>query len=224
MNYLLIAILALLIWSVFDGYKKGFMRTVLALVSWIIILVVCNVATPMVTDFLIEETGIADTVGDAIAEKVNEVIAQSGVGELEQNLPEEIKNMLAEGNINIEELLAANGEALVDATSIVYTIVSIIAFVLVIIVTRVILWLTDKVLGIASKLPIIGSLDKLLGLACGVAKGILICWIVLAVVSVAVIPNANVDFVTMIQESQLLTWLQNNNYILKMFVGESLVL
>lgn len=224
MNYLLIAILALLIWSVFDGYKKGFMRTVLALVSWIIILVVCNVATPMVTDFLIEETGIADTVGDAIAEKVNEVIAQSGVGELEQNLPEEIKNMLAEGNINIEELLAANGEAMVDATSIVHTVVSIIAFVLVIVVTRVILWLTDKVLGIASKLPIIGSLDKLLGLACGAAKGILICWIVLAVVSVAVIPNANVDFVTMIQESQLLTWLQNNNYILKMFVGESLVL
>lgn len=224
MNYLLIAILALLIWSVFDGYKKGFMRTVLALVSWIIILVVCNVATPMVTDFLIEETGIADTVGDAIAEKVNEVIAQSGVGELEQNLPEEIKNMLAEGNINIEELLAANGEAMVDATSIVHTVVSIIAFVLVIVVTRVILWLTDKVLGIASKLPIIGSLDKLLGLACGAAKGILICWIVLAVVSVAVIPNANVDFASMIQQSQLLTWLQNNNYILKMFVGESLVL
>ena len=224
MNYLLIAILALLIWSVFDGYKKGFMRTVLALVSWIIILVVCNVATPMVTDFLIEETGIADTVGDAIAEKVNEVIAQSGVGELEQNLPEEIKNMLAEGNINIEELLAANGEAMVDATSIVHTVVSIIAFVLVIVVTRVILWLTDKVLGIASKLPIIGSLDKLLGLACGAAKGILICWIVLAVVFVAVIPNANVDFASMIQQSQLLTWLQNNNYILKMFVGESLVL
>lgn len=224
MNYLLIAILALLIWSVFDGYKKGFMRTVLALVSWIIILVVCNVATPMVTDFLIEETGIADTVGDAIAEKVNEVIAQSGVGELEQNLPEEIKNMLAEGNINIEELLAANGEAIVDATSIVYTVVSIIAFVLVIVVTRVLLWITDKVLGIASKLPIIGSLDKLLGLACGAAKGILVCWIVLAVVSVAVIPNVNVDFASMIQQSQLLTWLQNNNYVLKMFVGESLVL
>lgn len=224
MNYLLIAILTLLIWSVFDGYKKGFMRTVFALVSWIIVLVVCNIATPMVTDFLIEETSIADTVGDAIAEKVNEVIAQSGVAELEQNLPEEIKNMLAEGNINIEELLAANGDVIVDATSIVYTVVSIIAFVLVIVVTRVLVWVVDKVLGIASKFPLIGSLDKLLGLVCGAAKGILICWIVLAVVSMVVIPNANVDFASMIQESQLLTWLQNNNYILKMFVGKAIVL
>ena len=79
-------------------------------------------------------------------------------------------------------------------------------------------------LKIASKFPLIGSLDKLLGLVCGAAKGILICWIVLAVVSMVVIPNANVDFASMIQESQLLTWLQNNNYILKMFVGKAIVL
>lgn len=218
MNYLVIAILALLIWSVFDGYKKGFMRTVFALVSWIVVLVVCNVATPMVTDFLMEETSVAESVGNVLAEKVNEVIAESGVGELEQSLPEEWKELLGQ-NGSLEGLLDVDGTMLVNATSIVHTIVSILAFVLVIVITRILVWVIDKVLGIASKLPIIGSLDKLLGFVCGAAKGILLCWIILAVLSVAVIPNVDINFAMLIQESQLLTWLQENNFILKMFVG-----
>lgn len=219
MNYLLIAVLALLVWSVIDGYKKGFMRTVFALISWILVLVICNVATPMVTDFLIEETSIVETIGDALAQKVNEMITESGVGDLEQNIPEELKSILEEGNINLEEVLATNENMMVDATSIIHTIVSIIAFVLVIVVSRILVWVVDMVLGIASKLPIIGSVDRLLGFVCGGARGILFSWIVLTVVSLAVIPNLDVDFVSMIAQSQLLTWLQENNFILRMFAG-----
>lgn len=219
MNYLLIAIMALLIWSVLDGYKKGFMRTVFALVSWIVVLVVCNIATPMVSNYLMEETAIAEEVGSALAEKINGIIAESGVETVEQNLPEELRSLLQNGNVDLSELLNVDGSMLVEATSIVHTIVSVIAFVLVIIVTRVLVWLADKILGIASKLPVIGSLDKLLGFACGAAKGVLLSWVVLAVLSVVVIPNVNLDVATLIQESQLLTWLQNNNFILKMFVG-----
>ena len=219
MNYLLIAVLVILGWSLIDGYKKGFMRTVFALVSWIIVLVICYIATPMVTDFLMEETAIAQSVGDSIAEKINEVIAESDIGALEQNIPEELRGLLLGENSSLEEALNLDGSVLVEATSIVRTIVSIIAFVLVVVVTRILVWLVDKVLGLASKLPIIGSLDKLLGFVSGGAKGILLCWIVLAVVSVVAIPNVNIDFSVLIAESQLLTWLQNNNFILKIFVA-----
>ena len=80
MNYLLIAILVLLAWNLLQGYKKGFMKTVFALVSWIIVLVVCNIATPMVTDFLMEETEIAVSITEALEAKINEMIKRNHTG------------------------------------------------------------------------------------------------------------------------------------------------
>jgi len=104
MNYLLIAVLLLLAWNLFDGYRKGFMRTVFSLVSWILVLVVINYATPMVTDFLMEETSIAETVSGALEEKINEVIAESGIEGFEENLPEELKAALSGANGGCEEI------------------------------------------------------------------------------------------------------------------------
>ncbi len=221
MNYLVIAIIALLIWSLIDGYRKGFMKTVFALVSWVIVLVFCNVATPMVADFLMEETSLVDSISGVISEKLNEVIAESGVTEFEDGLPEELKVALLGENGNLEEIIASNGEVVINSTSVVYTIVSVIALILVIVVTRVALLVLDIILGIASKLPIIGSMDKLLGLLCGGVKGLLLSWLVLTVITVLAYTGTNMEWVSYISESQFLSWLQENNFILKMFaVGQ----
>lgn len=220
MNWLMIIIVACLVLSIFDGYKKGFMRTVFALVSWILVLVICNVATPMVTDFLIEETNIEESISVSISEKINEMIAESKVAELEETMPEELKMALLGEEGNLEEILAANGEEMVNATSIVYTIISAIGLVIVIIVARVLLIVVDGVLGIASKLPLIGSVDKILGVACGGIKGILICWVILTVVYVLAFTGVNTELAGFIADSQLLSFLQENNYILKMVMPE----
>ncbi len=218
MNYLLIAVVVLLAWSLFDGYKKGFMRGVFSLVSWIIILVICNVATPMVTDFLIEETSIEESISENISAKLNEMIAESGIAEIEESIPEELRAALLGEEGNIEEVIANNGEMVINSTSIVYSIISVISLVVVIIVAKILMVVIELVLGIASKLPIIGSADKLLGILCGGIKGVLICWIVLAVVSVLAISGANTEIASYIAQSQFLTWMQDHNYILKMFV------
>lgn len=218
MNYLLIAVVVLLAWSLFDGYKKGFMRGVFSLVSWIIILVICNVATPMVTNFLIEETSIEESVSENISAKLNEMIAESGIAEIEESIPEELRAALLGEEGNIEEVIANNGEMVINSTSIVYSIISMISLVVVIIVAKILMVVIELVLGIASKLPIIGSADKLLGILCGGIKGVLICWIVLAVVSVLAISGANTEIASYIAQSQFLTWMQDHNYILKMFV------
>ena len=219
MNYLLIAVLILLVWNLFQGYKKGFMKTVFALVSWVVVLMACNIATPMVTDFLMEETEIAVTITQALEEKINEMIAESGVLQMEENIPDELQAALLGEAGGFEEILNSGGEMIVNSTSIVYTLVWIVAVILVIVVTRVALMLIDFVLGIAAKLPIIGSLDKVLGVLCGGAKGLLVCWLLLAVVGVLSITGANTDLAAYITQSQFLTWMQDNNFILNMFVA-----
>ena len=49
MNILVIIILAVLLLSVLGGYIKGFLKTAFSLVSWILVLAICSIATPMVT-------------------------------------------------------------------------------------------------------------------------------------------------------------------------------
>ncbi len=216
MNILTIIILAVLVLSVFGGYKKGFLKTGFSLVSWLVVLILCNFATPIVTDMLIEKTDIEvvvqTTVDTKINEVINETIEASDLAELEATLPAELKVALLGDNGSLQEAVT-NGIAL-DTTALVNGIVGILGFVITVIVLRLAMVVVEVVLSIVAKLPLIGPMDKLLGLACGAGKGIILCWVVLAIVSVLALTGVNTELATYISKSELLTWLQDNNVLL----------
>lgn len=234
MNILVVLILAIVLFSVLAGYKNGFLKTAFSLVSWIVVLVICNVATPMVTQMLIEKTDIEITIQAALDAKIDEVIsnalAESGVSELpdvlangvsleipeelQVALPEELKNMLQNGNPELDGVT----HNVIDTAAIVESVVGIIALLIVLVFSRVAIMVVNIVLGIASKLPLIGPLDKILGLACGAGKGLIWSWIVLAIVSVLALTGVNTEWAGYIAESQILTWLQENNVILNLLI------
>ena len=234
MNILVVLILAIVLFSVLAGYKNGFLKTAFSLVSWIVVLVICNVATPMVTQMLIEKTDIEITIQAALDAKIDEVIsnalAESGVSELpdvlangvsleipeelQAALPEELKNMLQNGNPELDGVT----HNVIDTAAIAESVVGIIALLIVLVFSRVAIMVVNIVLGIASKLPLIGPLDKILGLACGAGKGWIWSWIVLASVSVLALTGVNTELAGYIAESQILTWLQENNVILNLLI------
>lgn len=234
MNILVVLILAIVLFSVLAGYKNGFLKTAFSLVSWIVVLVICNVATPMVTQMLIEKTDIEITIQAALDAKIDEVIsnalAESGVSELpdvlangvsleipeelQAALPEELKNMLQNGNPELDGIT----HNVIDTAVIAEIVVGIIALLIVLVFSRVAIMVVNIVLGIASKLPLIGPLDKIFGLACGAGKGLIWSWIVLAVVSVLALTGVNTEWAGYIAESQILTWLQENNVILNLLI------
>jgi len=234
MNILVVLILAIVLFSVLAGYKNGFLKTAFSLVSWIVVLVICNVATPMVTQMLIEKTDIEITIQAALDAKIDEVIsnalAESGVSELpdvlangvsleipeelQAALPEELKNMLQNGNPELDGVT----HNVIDTAAIAESVVGIIALLIVLVFSRVAIMVVNIVLGIASKLPLIGPLDKILGLACGAGKGLIWSWIVLAIVSVLALTGVNTEWAGYIAESQILTWLQENNVILNLLI------
>jgi len=221
MNILLIIVLAVFALSVFCGYKKGFLKTAFELVSWVLVLLLCNYATPIVTNILIEKTDIEVMVQTTIDAKIGEVITEtletSGVAELEAALPAELKTALLGENGSLKDVVA-NGEAL-DTTSLVNGIVGILGFVITVIVLRFAMVVVEIVLAIIGKLPLIGPLDKILGLGCGAVKGVILCWVVLAVVSVLALTGVNTEFAAYISQSELLTWLQDNNLLLNLILN-----
>lgn len=224
MNILTIIILAVLILSVIGGYKKGFLKTAFSLVAWIVVLILCNFVTPIVTDMLVEKTEIevvvqktVDTkIDQVINETITETIEGTDLAELEAALPAELKDALLGENGSLQEVVT-NGVDL-DTAGLVNGIVGILGFVITVIVLRLAMLVVELALNLVGKLPLIGPMDKILGLACGAGKGIILCWVILAVVSVLALTGTNTELATYISQSELLTWLQDNNVLLNLIL------
>lgn len=221
MNILTIVILAMFALCVYLGYKKGFLKTAFSLVSWIMVFVLCDFAAPVVTDLLIQNTNVDAVIQTTIEAKVMEALEQaaqnSAVTDLEAALPAELKEMLlGEGENLLEVLTDVTG---LDLTPVVNGVMGILGFVITVIGLRIAMLLVEHMLGGVEKLPLIGKLDKLLGLVCGGVKGLIWCWVILAVVSVLSLTGANAELAGYIAQSKLLTWLQDNNVLLNLVAG-----
>ena len=221
MNILTIVILAVFAVSVFAGYKKGFLKTAFSLVSWLLVLVLCEFATPIVTQTLIEKTDVevvVQTTVDAELSKVlSETIDASQLTELEASLPAELKTALLGEGGSLQQIVT-NGVAL-DTSVLANGIVGIIGFVVTVLVLRIAMMVVELLLGVVTKLPLIGPMDKVLGLACGAGKGLIWCWVILAVVSVLALTGTNTELAAYISQSELLTWLQDNNLLLNLILN-----
>lgn len=204
MNILVLIVLSVLLVCVCSGYKNGFVKTILSLISWVLVFVACNIATPMVTEFLIQNTEIETTIQNVFDAKFDEMISETmegaGLAELQTVIPEESK---------VE---------IIDTASIAVKAVEVLSLLFVLVFTRLALLIVYFVLGIASKLPIIGPLDKILGLICGAGKGVIFTWIILTIVSVLALAGVNTEWASYISESEILTVLQNNNVLLNLIV------
>ena len=220
MNILSIIILAVFALCVFSGYKKGFLKTAFSLVSWIVVLLLCNFATPMITDALVQNTDIEVMVQATVDEKINEVLTEtleaSGVADLEAVLPAELKDSLLGENASLQDAVLSG--AGVDTTSLVTGIVGMLGFVVTVIVLRIVMVVVELLLGAVAKLPLIGPMDKLLGIACGAGKGLIWCWVILAIVSALALTGTNTELASYISQSSVLTWLQDNNVLLNLIV------
>lgn len=221
MNILTIVILAVFVLCVFSGYKKGFLKTAFSLVSWILVLVLCNFVTPIVTDVLVQNTDVEvvvyETVDVKVKDALEEAIQNQGVSELEAALPAELKDLLLGENESISDALM--NAATIDVTPVVDGIIGILGFVITVIVLRIAMVIVEFALGVVAKLPLIGPADKLLGLACGAGKGLIWCWVILAIVSVLALTGVNTEFAGYISQSEILTWLQDNNLLLNLILS-----
>ena len=221
MNILTIIILAVFALCVFSGFKKGFLKTAFSLVSWILVLVLCNFVTPIVTDMLVQNTDIEvvvyETVDAKVKDALEEAVENQGVSELEAALPAELKDLLLGENESISDALT--NAATIDVTPVVDGIIGILGFVITVIVLRIAMVIVEFALGVVAKLPLIGPADKLLGLACGAGKGLIWCWVILAIVSVLALTGVNTELAAYISESEILTWLQDNNLLLNLILS-----
>ena len=74
MNWVLLLVLLILGYNIIRGYRKGFLRIVYSLVSWVIVLTFVTVATPYINTYLMEHT----TLYEKIEQQCSEQTKRSG--------------------------------------------------------------------------------------------------------------------------------------------------
>ena len=200
-------LIACIILFIFVGYKKGLAGSLIKLCSFVIALILALALYKPVANAVKDNTQIDENIKSTIVEtfgQQEQTQEENMPKDLVQNISSEIENATSEAVNNI-------------AQSISDTIINIGAGIVIFIVARLLLIIVSIFAKQIVKLPIIGLVDKVGGIAYGTVEGIVIIYIVLGLISLSSLIWVDNAVVTAITNSGIGSFLYNNNIILKIF-------
>lgn len=185
-----IAVILILAISTYACYKKGIIRTIYGVFSTLASIVLSRILYLPVAS-LLKQTFLFDTVKQYAVEmfgidEIAQVSAQKQVEFINNlSLPSFIKEGLINGN-NRSGFEIFDAQTVQDyiGAYIADFVINIAAMIIVFFVIYFVLKIICSALKIISKMPIIKTADGLGGALFGFLQGVLIIWIVLAIVSV----------------------------------------
>lgn len=210
----LIIIIGIILCMLF-GYKKGLTGSLIKLLSFAIAVVVALMFYKPLAKAIIDNTVIDDNIHSAIVETLNKnETVQSEENKKEntnfiQNIEDNIKKQADQAKNEIIEQTAN------EATqTVVYAGSLLVLFV----GARIALMIVSIFVKQVTKLPIIKQVDKTGGIIYGLVEGIVIVYVVLAVISLLSVVISNNVVATAVEDSYIGSLLYNNNIILKFFL------
>lgn len=222
-NFLFIAIVALIIYMTVRGYRRGFLRIVVSFIGTIVIIIAAREAAPYVTDYLYNNTdayekielGIEEMFKDA-NEKYDNSIPENQIKTIDSyNVPDSLKNNLIINN-TAEMYKTLVVDVFEDYVSryLANTAIKAAGFVLAFIVLIIAFRLLLTVVNIISRIPIIRGINQFIGGCLGFVESLIIVW-VFFFVAVMFIGNESGSYIfRMIADSEFLTLLFNTNILL----------
>lgn len=233
MNWLLIIVLVILAFSVWNGYRKGFIRVLFSLVSLIVTLVLATVATPYVVTYIEEQTTIDDKITEKCLIHVEEKAQQKLEDESQQqtqqaqeeaeksgvDIPAEwLEKIVGEGSRQVGQALEESGIYQEMAQKLSHFIVCGATFFLLLILISLVLHLLIHMLDLVAKLPGIKQVNHLLGMIMGLIKGILFIWLLMYLLSIFATGPFGLMMMDYIQKSRFLSFLYQYNLLLDILI------
>ncbi len=211
-NYIDLFILILMVLSVYFGYKKGFLKTITGVLSIVLSLVIAMTLYQPVEEY-IKQTTVYEYVYDNVNsqletpdEETNK-ISEYGAGKL--NLPRNfLKTIQQKANDTNESITATIADFSAGSA------VKIISMLLVFVAARLIILGILAVAGLIKKLPLIGWSDRMLGVLFGFVRGILIIYLILAVITVSAHIKSDNFAARAVKQSEFAKIMYNNNVFL----------
>ncbi len=228
-SVMLIVVLAILAVSMIRGWRRGFLGVLFSLVSVIVLIILIARFTPKISAFLQDNTKIYERVETSCVERVEDWLeTSSGEDEEPSLLPRVIERYLdidakdlvkleegtQEAQQSVRELLAQEiGGRLAHA--ILSGAVFLIALILAIIVIKVI----EHLLKLVNKIPILGAINRGLGILAGGFEGLIIVWVIFMAVSLFAGAGSEGPVIRQIEGNIFLSFLYQNNLLWQLLQG-----
>lgn len=216
-----IIILAIMAICIFIGYQKGLLGVAVNILGFFIALIIALVLYTPISNFIINNTEIKPTLQNAISDTVASYIIKEDESkqteETEDNsskiMSDYINEFVEEQRQNIEntEREIINNVSGTVAINIIRVAVGIIVFI----IAKIALLFVKVLADIITKIPVIGDIDKVGGVVYGTLQGLIIVFIVLAIISLFAPVAADSAIIEAINNSYIGKILYNNNIILK---------
>lgn len=198
-------IVAIILLFTFLGYKRGLIKVAIKLCTFIIAIIVASVLYKPISNVVIENTGIDESIETAITDRIlPEGASVDEEVELSNDLP---------------SVILKNGENTVQsiATSFSNTIIEAVCFFIIFIAVKIILKFITALADLIAKLPILKQFNALGGTIYGVLEGLFLVFVGFAIISL-IAPLIDVSILEAINSSTLGSIFYNNNILLNFII------
>lgn len=201
-------ILAIIVLCIVIGYIRGLTGSLIKILSFVLSVIIAFILFVPVSNLIINNTQIDENIETSIR---NAILSEEESGEAA--MPETITDYIGR---KVDEASDTAKETVVDSTAreVSLTIVKAGTWIALFIVARILLILLRFITSLIAKLPIIKQFDKLGGVIYGLLEGLIIVYVVLAIISFAS-PMMSGDIANAIDNSTIGSMMYNNNLLLK---------
>ncbi len=196
----------ILLMCIFYGYKRGLVNLVISLFTFVIALVIAIFLYRPIANIVIDNTSICDNIENYIFERIKDENIEKSDNEIIQLAD---KYILKDAKSETAEVIAS---------SIAKTVIEVLTFIILVTVIRICLIIINKIFSIITEVPIIKQFNKLGGGLYGIIQGIIINYILFAVI-IVIIPLISTNTTTVvdsINDSKFGSILYNENVIIKL--------
>lgn len=204
-----LVIVAIMAICIIIGYVRGLTGSLIKILSFVLSIIIASILFIPVSNLIIDNTEIDENIETSI----RNMIVNEETDNEEENMPDTITNYIGQ---KIEQASDDAKEAIVDSTArdVTLTIVKAGTWILLFIIARILLIFLRFITSLIAKLPVIKQFDKLGGIIYGILEGLIIIYLVLAIISF-ISPMISSDFTNAIDESFIGSMMYNNNLLLK---------
>ena len=195
-----IIVILILAICIFFGVKRGLTGVIVKLLSIVISLVLSLILFKPVSAIIINHTDIYNNLTSTIENSLNSKETSTEPSIILDSINEQVETVKENTNNVI-------------AKSIAEVIINLIVIVVLFIIINIIMFFLKFIFGAIASLPIIKQLDKLGGFIYGLIEGLLIIYIVLAILSFVHVQELQLA----IKTSYIASILYNNNLLLMLF-------
>ena len=203
-----LVILAIMILCIIIGYVRGLTGSLIKILSFVLSIVIAFILFIPISNLIIDKTQIDENLEQTIRETIigNEQ-------NKEENMPQAITDYIGQ---KVENVADDAKEAIADSTArdVAVTIVKAGTWILLFIIARILLIFLRFITALIAKLPVIKQCDKLGGIIYGIIEGLIIIYVLLAIISF-VSPMLSGNLANAIDKSYIGSRMYNNNLLLK---------